>query len=1047
MRNIIPLFLVMLMITTAFAAMDHQTLDEGSEIDNTSARSSPDMDVLAITTPSETTCVLEGCSDTLPVGQPTEFKAVIRNIGDADVTYMSYSVDIYLADSSGNRGMQATDSNGNPLSWTNEDFLCDANCKESGLAPNTILDNGQHTMTVKTPNGFEPITWTPIVGEYVVVISVDAEGDNDPGNDDEEIYVQVVDWQDVSVDLSWKGANGNDGPRVATGEGPHDFSLAVTTDGSVPFTVRNVTIKMEVNGAIITAQGDGGIDLLANSGNGNGITILTAGTSATVTTFQEQDDANNTTSGTRHILNYKDTWYFNGTITPDSSVTTGSYTIDAIMESYVIYGQLPECVRTEQSEDPEEPPQTFIDYCEATERGDDESRNNEDTITGSISNYHDIKVSMMTIAQGYNSDGTGNPDYFVNAGEDRDLRVGESYIQATVEHAGSNDGQLYDWNATFTVEVDGVSTTYESNSCESGVAPSYPHAYLGDGFQSTPIDETASFIGYACVQVSLQPGEYEFTVEVSIVDSDVFRGTDQKMANNIETMQLNVVNNAPTITSFSEYAGDALVVSQENPVELTVFAFDVDDINGEGLTYAWTWNGGILPCAEQVCSFQILPDYMNNMRVVVTVSDEFGAEASRFLDLEIWNDQVATATSDSGISIEYAVQFFSTSNFTVTASDVSASDFVDYEDVELPGFSGKYDAVAAVDFEPSNSYDGTAVLSQTLDVTVPKSLGATSMWYVIGNQWQLLDDSADDVDASTDVYSFALPDNTETLRGGDIVFMGGALEEPQLPDASITGFSITPILEAGGAFNISWSINGVVLDADRIDLKICEGSADCETPEYKTLENTKTSHVITASKVSHDSTYFVEVAICNAVGCSSPIGAGNITVDSQIDGGAEAGAVIIQENGDNWDVTWVTYGDLDDVDGWKVCWSTTNFDSTNMPTNCEKFEGSATEIASIPMPTAAGRQTYYFAVVPYDEFGNSGVSDADNSIEYYRAVNIEEPTANGTISDGSDGTGAGDLPGWALPAIGGVILVMVVIAAFILTRGGGGDNEGKDWDY
>ena len=98
MRNIIPLFLVMLMITTAFAAMDHQTLDEGSEIDNTSARSSPDMDVLAITTPSETTCILEGCSDTLPVGQPTEFKAVIRNIGDADVTYMSYSVDIYLAD-------------------------------------------------------------------------------------------------------------------------------------------------------------------------------------------------------------------------------------------------------------------------------------------------------------------------------------------------------------------------------------------------------------------------------------------------------------------------------------------------------------------------------------------------------------------------------------------------------------------------------------------------------------------------------------------------------------------------------------------------------------------------------------------------------------------------------------------------------------------------------------------------------------------------------------------------------------------------------------
>lgn len=1044
MRNIIPLFLVMLMITTAFAAMDHQTLDEGSEIDNTSARSTPDMDVLAITTPSETTCALNGCRDTLSVGQSTEFKAVLRNVGDTDVTEMSYSVDIYLADSSGNRGMQATDSNGNPLSWTNNDIMCDdaAACYVQSLAPNAMLDNGQHTMSVKTPNGFEPITWTPIVGEYVVVISVDAEGDDDPGNDEEEIYVQVVNWQDVSIDISWK-----DGSRVATGDQSKDFSIAVSTDGSIPFTVRDVTFKLDVSGAVTTVQADDGTDLLANSGQGNGVTILVAGTPTTVTTFQEQDDANNTTSAVRGVLNYQDTWYYNGTVTPDGSVDSGSYTLEAEMESYLIYGQLPECTRTEQID--ENNTQTYVDFCEVEQRTDDDSRNNGDSITGAIDNYHDIKVSMMSIAQGYNSDGTGNPDYFVNAGEDRDLRVGVSYLHATIEHAGSATTTLYDWNATFTVTTDGVSTTYEADSCLSGVEPSYMHAKLGD---DPIVDPTASFVGYACVQVSLMPGEYTFAVEASMVDSDTFRGADQKSANNIESMELTVVNNAPTITSFSEYSGDALIVSQENPVELTVFAFDVDDISGDGLTYSWTWNGGVLPCGGQggaaaTCSFQILPDYMNNMRVVITVSDEHNAETSRFLDLEIWNDQVATASSDSGVTVEYAVQFFSTSNLTVTASDVSEDDFVDYEGVELPGFSGQYDAVAAVDFEPSNSYDGTAVLSQTLDVTVPKSLGATSMWYVVDNLWQLLDDSAEDVDASTDVYSFSLPDNTNTLRAGDIVFMGGALEQAQLPDASITGFSITPIMEAGGAFNISWSINGVVLDTDRIDLKICEGSADCEEPEYKTLENTKTSHVVTASKVSHDSTYFVEVAICNAVGCSSPIGSGSITVDSQIDGGAEAGAVIIQENGDNWDVTWVTYGDLDDVAGWKVCWSTTNFDSTNMPTNCEKFEGNATMIASIPMPTAAGRQTYYFAVVPYDEFGNSDVSDADNSIEYYRAVNIEEPQTNGTISDGSDGTGSGDLPSWALPAIGGVILVMVVIAAFILTRGGGGDNESKDWDY
>ena len=204
---------------------------------------------------------------------------------------------------------------------------------------------------------------------------------------------------------------------------------------------------------------------------------------------------------------------------------------------------------------------------------------------------------------------------------------------------------------------------------------------------------------------------------------------------------------------------------------------------------------------------------------------------------------------------------------------------------------------------------------------------------------------------------------------------------------------------------------------------------------------------MTASKVNHDSTYFVEVAICNAVGCSTPIGIGNITVDARVDGGAEALNVIIQENGENWDVTWTTTGDLDDVAGWKVCWSVTNFQSTNMPTRCESIEGASSMSASIPMPTAAGRETYYFAVVPYDANGNSDVSDADNSIEYYRVISIEEPETNETLPGSTDGVEGGDLPGWALPAIGGVILVMVVIAAFILTRGGGGDNENKDWDY
>ncbi|MEE2666392.1 MAG: hypothetical protein VYC27_01970, partial [Candidatus Thermoplasmatota archaeon] len=51
---------------------------------------------------------------------------------------------------------------------------------------------------------------------------------------------------------------------------------------------------------------------------------------------------------------------------------------------------------------------------------------------------------------------------------------------------------------------------------------------------------------------------------------------------------------------------------------------------------------------------------------------------------------------------------------------------------------------------------------------------------------------------------------------------------------------------------------------------------------------------------------------------------------------------------------------------------------------------------------------------------------------------------NGTV--GEDVSGESELPGWTLPAIGGVVVAAIVIGAIIVTRGGGGGDD-KDWDY
>ena len=44
----------------------------------------------------------------------------MKNIGTGDVEDMTYSLDIYLTDSTKTRGLLAKDSTGQDLSWTNE---------------------------------------------------------------------------------------------------------------------------------------------------------------------------------------------------------------------------------------------------------------------------------------------------------------------------------------------------------------------------------------------------------------------------------------------------------------------------------------------------------------------------------------------------------------------------------------------------------------------------------------------------------------------------------------------------------------------------------------------------------------------------------------------------------------------------------------------------------------------------------------------------------------------------------------------------------------
>ena len=126
MKNMIAVVLALLMMTSYLAVVDITEFEEPlAQSNDTSARTGADPSVLAITTPKETVCDLNGCRNTLEVGESTTFSAYIQNVGDTAGADLSYTVTIYLTDATGGVGNVALDANGNDLMWENLDAMCD----------------------------------------------------------------------------------------------------------------------------------------------------------------------------------------------------------------------------------------------------------------------------------------------------------------------------------------------------------------------------------------------------------------------------------------------------------------------------------------------------------------------------------------------------------------------------------------------------------------------------------------------------------------------------------------------------------------------------------------------------------------------------------------------------------------------------------------------------------------------------------------------------------------------------------------------------------
>ena len=1045
MRKLTPIILALLMmVSTSLAVIDIAELDD-SPMTNADGRTGPDAMVNEILSPKETTTdsITGEMRNTLKSGDAVNFEAFISNAGDTAIDEMGVSVTVYLAED-GARGMVAKDSSGNDLSWTNGDVVCDDTnvCPYLDLAAGANLANGKYTLNYQGA----AIEWLPVTGDYVVVVEVSAGGDSDPGNDFQEILVSVTEWTDIVVDLSW-----DSGKEIEGGGGDKAFTLSVSTDGSTDWSARSITLALSITGTLTSATDGAGNDILGTT------TVSGVGTLADVETFRHEMDANNTSVDPRHTLATPDTWEYFGTVAPDTSGTSGDYSIEVNLVSYVLYGQMAECEETVERTSAAGDPivETNVHFCEVTYLQDDVASTSEDEIEGKVQTFHDIGISSLVVNQGYQMDGNGNPmgQPSMPGLTEGPLNPSMSTVQASVRHLGSDMMQTYDWSVEFSItDISGNVYTEVADSCMNGFGQDYVHDLIGND----PMMPAVMEVGQACIFFDFAPGIYDISATASMVNTTV---TDMSTSNDdAELNELIAMNNRPSVTLTLENDG-AIIIGSESTVTLSADAIDADDDAGMTLRYVWTHPGLVegqeSPCTGDGPSFSqcmLMPvdsDWAGVHAYSVTVFDAYSSFASDSTNVFIWNHVVATAATGD-FTMEYDLTYNGVNEFTIALAHDAADTHT--KDLTAFGYAGEYTSEAVLDYSPVTTYGTEDVHAQSITIGYDATaMTPTSVFYVSPNgMWAMLD-AAISTAGNDGTIDITLAAASPVLSGGEIALMGGELVVVSPPDATPTDLVVSA--SKGGHIDATWGYTGTLVSTiDYLKITVCDSAGNCDDKGTGTTD-TVSLRLDGQTETTHGETYTVTLEICHQIAqhiCNPVKAIESATADSGVDGDATADALTISNKDDNtWTVSWTVDGDASDVDHWMVCFGDASWSvAGNMPSsNCVDAAAGATT-ADVGKPGADGM--YHFTAVGVDAMGNYNNDVALNSMILERDSTDPDPCDTLLPLEecediGSAGSAEG-VPGWTWGVIIGLVVVAFVVGAFILSRGGEGD-EGKDWDY
>jgi len=1022
MRKMTPMILVMLMLTSVLASIDFVELQEMKEIEDTNARSSGDPEVVVITSPRETTCDTAGdCLDELLAGDPVEFRAYLRNSGDADLTNMQYTVEIYL-NNNGNRGDLATDPAGNDLSWTNYNAVCNTSpsCQDTVLTPGSFLTGGEALLKNYDDT---TLTWTPYSGSYFVVVSVSSSVLGDPGNNELSVAVTVRDYFDVAVDLTWLDSNGAPVAGSVDGSSAKDFQVSVSLNSpsNPSMTIRNASVAMTYDNV--------------DSGDAASFTV---GHSMTVNTQETLGSSTPAQTGTRLVVgsdgnNGSYVGVETGSITPPA-VSSGQYSVTAILTQYVVYGPhgVSECGGN--GLDPV--------YCEKTVTSadweDEYSGSNEATIDGSIETFQDITLTQFQIWKGLDGE---DPEVFGSLGLDitTSLSPGDYDLYAEVGHVSSSSTILYNWSVDFTLtDSAGTQTVVTANSCDSKVT--YANSQIGTASVKTP---DAQMLVYACASVSMGEGDYNIEAEANLLgqwdeDAETLddKIDDMSLSNNRYDFDVEVTNFAPQILSLSWGTETLTVDTGKDSFTATANVFDVE---GDVISYLWTDDSGNdLQCDGASCTVTVDESMVPTFRFNLAVYDSYGGSDNTQGEVDVWNYD---SFDDSGQEISATYEI----SYKATGLGVTFDNVTGLVDVQLPGYDGTYSSVGGIGVTPSTTYDTKDIMSQGITVIFDNQLDATSMWLKVGNVWQLLNTGTpDEHNATSSSYTHTWGEGESMFTTGtEFHLFGGVLSQAQAPSANISGFTATAAI--GGGIQINWAIDGSMLSDDRVVVSICETDAQCATPDDSSHTSDVSSTLYSGQNTVHGNTYYITASVCKSGLCSNEASA-TVVADKEVASVTATGMTIV-ESGETWVLDWDASSEDADIASWMVCFLKASFTASEMSdlvgtTACVATSDTG---ATIDKYTTAGTYNVHFAAAPVDVVGNIAPTASSDFIEYSRDTDNTNPNDGSETTDTEASSG---VPTWTWGVIGIVVVVAFVAGAFILSRGEDGeDDEGKDWDY